>query len=90
MKRVEPTLVSKEAIEENVNHPQHYNSTIECIDAMEAMTENAAVDPHASYCWQAAFKYVWRWPYKENPVQDLKKAQWYLNRLIDLLEENQK
>jgi len=64
-----------------VNHPPHYNSTIECIDAMSAMTENAVVSPHAAYCWQAAFKYVWRWPYKGKSVQDIDKAIWYLTRL---------
>jgi hypothetical protein len=69
-----------------VNSPPHYNSTIECIDAMEAMTEGAAVNTHAAYCWQSAFKYLWRWPYKKKPVEDLRKCIWYLERLIDILE----
>jgi len=68
-----------------VNSPPHYNSTIECIDAMEAMTEGATVNTHAAYCWQSAFKYLWRWPYK-NGLQDLKKARWYLDRLIQEYE----
>lgn len=69
-----------------VNNPAHYNQAgIECIDAMQAMVEGADVQPHASYCWQNSFKYLWRWPYK-NGVEDLKKARWYLDRLISEIE----
>jgi hypothetical protein len=32
-------------------------------------------------------KYLHRWRYKANPLEDLKKAQWYLNRLIKEVEE---
>ena len=72
-----------------VNKPPHYNSAaIECIDAMEAMAEGAKVNPHAAYCWQNAFKYLWRWPYK-NGLEDLKKCRWYLDRLINQLENDQ-
>jgi hypothetical protein len=73
-------------MEDLVNHPPHYNaSSIECIDAMKAMAEGSDVDPHASYCWQNAFKYLWRWPYKSG-LQDLKKCRWYLDKLIDEIE----
>ena len=72
---------------DNVNHPSHYNqSGIECIDAMKAMTEGTTVDPHAAYCWQNSFKYLWRWSYK-NGLEDLKKARWYLDRLIEEVEK---
>lgn len=75
-----------EAMTDNVNHPAHYNSAgIECIDAMEAMVEGAEVDAHIAYCWQNAFKYLWRWPYK-NGLEDLKKARWYLDRIIQKME----
>jgi hypothetical protein len=33
-------------------------------------------------------KYLWRYDYKEKPVEDLRKADWYLNRLIDALIED--
>ena len=74
---------------DNVNHPVHYNSAggIECIDAMEAMVAEAHVDPHLSYCWQNAFKYLWRWHYK-NGVEDLKKARWYIDRIIQKMEDD--
>ena len=71
-----------------VDHPPHYNkASIECIDAMKAMSEGADVSPHEAYCWQNSFKYMWRWPYK-NGVEDLKKAQWYLNKLIEVCDDN--
>jgi hypothetical protein len=62
-----------------VNHPRHYNEGgIEVIDAIEA--------------WRLGFhlgnvvKYVARANYKGKPLEDLKKAQWYLNRAIEKLE----
>jgi hypothetical protein len=71
-----------------VDKPPHYNnSTIECIDAMSAMAEGCDIPSHEAYCWQNCFKYLWRWPYK-NGLEDLKKARWYLDRLIQKVEEN--
>lgn len=80
---VEPTVVTN-----MVDRPPHYNnSDIECIDAMKAMADGSEIEPHAAYCWQNAFKYLWRWPYKHKPIEDLKKARWYLDRLIKELED---
>ena len=64
-----------------VDRPEHYNqSGLECIDAMRAMADGVLnVSAHEAYCWQNAFKYLWRWPYK-NGVEDLKKARWYLEK----------
>ena len=77
------------ATADNVNSPSHYNqSAIECIDAMQAMTEGVDISPHEAYCWQNSFKYLWRWPYK-NGLEDLRKARWYLDRLIKLAEERE-
>ena len=64
-----------------VNSPKHYNrGGIECIDAIEAMTEKMSGDiaPHAAN----VLKYIWRCEYK-NGLQDIDKAVWYLNRLRD-------
>ena len=71
---------------DNINNPPHYNTAaLECITAMEMMVEHANVNPHAAYCWQNSFKYLWRWPYK-NGIEDLEKARWYIDRLIIRLE----
>jgi len=66
-----------------VNHPPHYNkSGIETIEAIKAMTDNG----FEYYLQGNIMKYLWRYRYK-NGVEDLKKAQWYLNELIDVLED---
>ena len=66
---------------DDVNNPKHYNrGGLECIEAIEAMTEKMSGDiaPHAAN----VLKYLWRCEYK-NGVQDIDKAIWYLNRLRD-------
>ena len=82
---LEPAIDEDEDV---VNNPPQYNTGgIESIDAMKAMSEGSNVEPHHAYCWQNAFKYIWRWPYK-NGVEDLRKAQWYIERLIVELERD--
>tara|TARA_R100000231_G_scaffold71501_2_gene56519 strand:- start:264 stop:536 length:273 start_codon:yes stop_codon:yes gene_type:complete len=67
-----------------VNHPPHYNQRgIECIDAIEAATG----DGYEYYLQGNIIKYLWRYRYK-NGVEDLKKAQWYLSRLIGITNAN--
>lgn len=70
---------------EQVNHPSHYQGSIECIDAMVAAFGN---DDTAMFCRINAFKYVWRAGKKASntQTQDLKKAVWYLNKAVELLE----
>ena len=63
-----------------VNHPPHYNQHgIECIDAIQACTG----DGFKSYLQGNILKYLWRYDYKTG-VEDLKKAQWYLAKLIEI------
>ena len=38
------------------------------------------------YCKGACLKYLWRYERKDKPLEDLKKAQWYLNKLIEGVE----
>ena len=65
-----------------VNSPIHYNKAgIETIDALEAML----VDGFDYYLQGNIVKYLWRYRYK-NGVEDLKKAQWYLNKLIEVYD----
>ena len=66
-----------------VNSPSHYNQAgIECIDAIEAATG----DGFEYYLQGNIIKYLWRYRYK-NKTEDLKKAQWYLTKLISIKEE---
>ena len=75
----------KEAIQQNdmVNQPPHYNSSeIECIDVIRAATENG----YEYYLQGVILKYLWRYRHKGKPIEDLKKAEWYLKRLIGVLK----
>jgi hypothetical protein len=63
-----------------VNKPPHYNNgDIETIDAIQS----ALGDGFEFYLQGNILKYVWRYKHKNN-LEDLKKAQWYLNKLIDI------
>ena len=63
-----------------VNSPPHYNQTgIECIDAISAATDSG----FKYYLQGNIMKYLWRFDYKNKPVEDLEKARWYLDRLIE-------
>ena len=68
---------------EMVHHPDHYNvGNIECIDAIESAL---SPDQFAGFCRGNAIKYIWRCDNKGGN-EDLKKALWYLERLIDKLD----
>ena len=63
-----------------VNHPGHYcKGGLECIDAIKAAVSD--LTGIEAVCIANVIKYVWRWKQK-NGVEDLKKARWYLDRLI--------
>lgn len=67
-----------------VNSPAHYNSgNIETIDAIE---ESMSAEGFQDYCKGNVMKYIWRWRQKGG-IEDLKKAQWYLNRCIMSVEK---
>jgi hypothetical protein len=70
-----------------VSHPSHYTQGgIECIDAIEAAVCNHTADPVGAFLTGQVIKYMWRWPFKVKPLEDLKKAKWYLDRLIQRVE----
>ena len=63
---------------EMVNHPSHYNQGIETIEYIESWSMN--------FNTGNVIKYVTRAGYKNNQLEDLKKAMWYLQREIDRVE----
>ena len=69
-----------------VNHPPHYTQgRFEAIDVIEdAVTK--APDAVVGGCQWQALKYLLRLWHKGNALQDARKAQWYVSRLIDHLE----
>ena len=70
-----------------VNHPSHYKAKngMEVIDVIEAFTAN--LKGYEAVYTGKVIKYICRWKEK-NGLEDLRKAQWYLNRLIKNIEEN--
>jgi len=65
---------------DSVNHPPHYTSHpsgIECIQVTE----------HMDFCIGNAVKYLWRAGKKQDDIEDLEKAIWYIQRKIHLLEQ---
>lgn len=71
-----------------VNHPKHYTQgKVECIDALESATINKR--GIEAVCTANIIKYLWRYESK-NGIEDVKKAQWYLDRLIEKLNELEK
>lgn len=65
---------------DSINKPAHYAAgKIECIDAIEAAT--TGLEGIEAVCTANIIKYVWRWK-RKNGVEDLRKAEWYLHRLI--------
>lgn len=78
----------EESVEDNVNHPSHYTSHpsgVECIEITE----------HYDFCVGNAIKYLWRAGLKrdadkselDKELEDLKKAKWYIDRKISLLNK---
>ena len=67
-------------MEDNVNHPSHYTEgDVECIDAIKA---SMSFEEFVGYLKGNCVKYLWRYRNKGKALEDLKKAQWYLERLI--------
>jgi chaperonin cofactor prefoldin len=66
---------------DSVNSPKHY--THGKWEVIEVLEEFFGEDP---LLWQVG-KYVMRYEHKENPIQDLEKAKWYLERKINKLKE---
>lgn len=67
---------------DNVKNPKYYSNgcSIECIDSMEIAF---GADKLVTFCIMNTYKYVWRYKNK-NGVEDLKKAQWYLDKIEEI------
>ena len=87
--RVEPTFNVDnldDVLEDLVNHPSHYKSegggNIECIDAIQsALTPEEFI----GFCKGNNIKYTWRSNRKQDVRTNIKKAHWYLNKLLENL-----
>lgn len=81
---IETTCYGQTPQGDAVNSPDHYNNgEIECIDYLK---DNMSWEGYTGYLEGNCKKYMHRWRHKKKPLEDLKKASWYLNRLISELE----
>lgn len=72
--------MKEDIVGDAVNHPTHYTSHpsgIECIQ----------ITKHMNFCGGNAMKYLWRYPFKGNPIEDLEKAKWYIEEEIKSLKQ---
>ena len=72
-----------------VNKPPHYtlDDGIECIDYMRQVL---GLQGFIDLCHGNLIKYQHRYKYKGKPVEDMEKAQYYLNKMVDALKEKHK
>ena len=64
-----------------INHPEHYTShpaKCKCGEGIECIQ----ITEHMNFCLGNAIKYIWRAGSKDDPIEDLKKAVFYINREI--------
>ena len=67
---------------ETIDHPDHYNQgNVECIDIIDMLNLN--------FCVGNALKYIWRYQFKGKPIEDLKKAIWYLEHEVEILKQKE-
>ena len=83
----EGNCCNKESNVDMVNHPSHYTQGgIECIDCIKsAIVGKVGIE---AFCVGNAIKYLFRYEEK-NGIEDVKKARWYIDRLIRELEEKE-
>jgi len=67
-------------VSDPVHHPQHYTSHpsgVECIEVTE----------HMNFCVGNAMKYLWRAGLKNDAIEDLEKAKWYIDRELQRIKK---
>lgn len=75
----------EQKIIDNVNHPKHYegSTSFECIETMLLIF---GPEYTLAFCVLNAYKYMWRYEIK-NGLEDLDKAQWYIDKFYNISEE---
>ena len=69
---------------DNVNHPAHYE--VNGVESFDIYQKVFGVDSAKEACIFNAFKYIWRHK-RKNGVEDVEKARWYLDKYIELSDE---
>lgn len=72
--------------QDNVNNPAHYGQGR--IEAIEYIEDFMTKEEFIGYLRGNIAKYLHRWRYK-NGMEDLEKAQWYLEALVTVVREGE-
>ena len=70
-----------------VNRPPHY--LVGGIEAIDVIKSRLTKEEYIGYLKGTKLKYDLRYPFKDNPEQDLEKSEWYKNKLIAILREEE-
>jgi hypothetical protein len=71
---------------DQVNCPSHYNKgDVECIEAIKSAT--VGKKGIEAVCVANVIKYLWRYEEKGKPLQDVQKAKWYLEKLLNEIKD---
>ena len=80
-------LTVTKTINDPVNHPSHYTQgDVECIDAIKA---SMTLEAFIGYLKGNCVKYLWRAGLKNDAIEDVRKAGWYLNKLEETLKDGE-
>lgn len=84
-KEIRDALNADEGGVDVVNSPPHYKTG--GIEAIEGIEASMGPEAYAGYLKGSVTKYLWRYEKKGKPLEDLKKARWFLDRLIAAQEK---
>ena len=70
---------------DNVNHPKHY--LVGGIEAIDVIASRLTKEEFIGYLKGSKLKYDLRYPFKGRPEEDLDKSEWYKNKLVEVLRD---
>jgi hypothetical protein len=70
---------------DNVNHPKHY--LVGGIEAIDVIASRLTKEEFIGYLKGSKLKYDLRYPFKGRPEEDLAKSEWYKNKLVEVLRD---
>lgn len=75
-------------MEKDMINPDHYKvHEMECIEELEVVF---GIDAVIDFCKCNAWKYRYRVGHKDDPEQEMKKSEWYLNKAKELQKKKEK
>ena len=70
---------------DNVNHPKHY--LVGGLEAIDIIASRLTKEEFIGYLKGSKLKYDLRYPFKGRPQEDLAKSEWYKNKLVEVLKD---